>query len=88
MGSVPFLCFDNLIINQNRRLAYRQPKKGCDAAISPGLVPRQHSSGGKTVLLGISKRGDRYLRNLLVHGARSVVTQAVGKQDLLSCWLN
>jgi transposase len=38
-----------------------------------GLVPRQHSTGGKSVLLGISKRGDRYLRALLIHGARAVV---------------
>jgi transposase len=36
-------------------------------------VPRQHSSGGKTVLLGITKRGDRYLRTLLIHGARSAL---------------
>ena len=38
-----------------------------------GLVPRQHSSGGKPLLLGISKRGDRYLRTLLIHGARTMV---------------
>jgi Transposase IS116/IS110/IS902 family len=38
-----------------------------------GLVPAQHSSGGKTKMKGISKRGDSYLRNLLVHGARSVI---------------
>ena len=38
-----------------------------------GLVPRQHSSGGKQNLLGISKRGDCYLRTLLIHGARSVI---------------
>jgi transposase len=38
-----------------------------------GLVPRQHCSGGKNVLLGISKRGDGYLRTLLIHGARSLV---------------
>ncbi len=38
-----------------------------------GLVPRQHSSGGKPMLLGISKRGDSYLRTLLIHGARSVL---------------
>lgn len=38
-----------------------------------GLVPRQHSSGGKDTLLGISKRGDTYLRTLLIHGARSVI---------------
>jgi transposase len=38
-----------------------------------GLVPRQHSTGGTSLLLGISKRGDRYLRALLMHGARAVV---------------
>lgn len=38
-----------------------------------GLVPRQHSTGGKTNLLGISKRGDTYLRTLLIHGARAVI---------------
>lgn len=42
------------------------------------LVPRQHSSGGKTVLLGITKRGDRYLRTLLIHGARSTLRQCKG----------
>jgi transposase len=40
-------------------------------------APRQHSSGGKTVLLGISKRGDRYLRTLLIHGARSAMRTAL-----------
>ena len=38
-----------------------------------GLVPKQHSSGGKNVLLGISKRGDTYLRTLLIHGGRAMV---------------
>lgn len=41
-----------------------------------GLVPKQHSSGGKSVLLGISKRGDQYLRTLLIHGARAVIYRA------------
>lgn len=41
-----------------------------------GLVPRQHSTGGKSVLLGISKRGDSYLRTLLIHGARSAILAA------------
>ena len=41
-----------------------------------GLVPRQESSGGKTVLRGITKRGDKYLRKLLVHGARSELRYA------------
>ena len=53
-----------------------------------GLVPRQHSSGGKPTLLGISKRGDCYLRTLLVHGARSVVRYAEGKTNPASGWLN
>ena len=46
-----------------------------------GLVPKQHSSGGKNVLLGISKRGDTYLRTLLIHGARSVIYHAQRKLD-------
>lgn len=41
-----------------------------------GLVPRQHSTGGKQVLQGMSKRGDVYLRTLLIHGARAVITRA------------
>lgn len=52
-----------------------------------GLVPRQHSSGGKPTLLGISKRGDCYLRTLLVHGARAVVRYVEGKADSSSGWL-
>ncbi len=63
-------------------------RKGRDVSAALGLVPRQHSSGGKTVLLGISKRGDRYLRSLLVHGARSVVRLADNKDDRLSRWIN
>lgn len=51
-------------------------------------MPRQHSSGGRSVLLGISKRGDPYLRSLLVHGARAVVRQAAHKDDRLSRWIN
>lgn len=60
---------------------------GRDVSASLGLVPRQHSSGGKNTLLGISKRGDKYLRSLVVHGARSVVTHAHKKDDALSCWV-
>jgi len=61
--------------------------KGRDVSAALGLVPRQHSSGGKSVLLGISKRGDGYLRSLLVHGARSVASRAAGKDDPLSRWI-
>jgi transposase len=54
----------------------RQFKNARQMAAWLGLVPAQHSSGGKTQLLGISKRGDPYLRTLLVHGARAVIRQA------------
>ena len=63
-------------------------RRGRDVSASIGLVPRQHSSGGKDTLLGISKRGDRQLRSLLVHGARAVVSRAEKKDDQLSCWIN
>ena len=51
-----------------------------------GLVPRQHSTGGRERLLGISKRGDVYLRQLLVHGARAVLRWVERKEDRTSCW--
>jgi transposase len=46
-----------------------------------GLVPRQSSTGGKTKLLGITKKGDSYLRSLLIHGGRSVVKVSTKKSD-------
>ncbi len=52
-----------------------------------GLVPRHHSSGGRTRLLGISKRGDRYIRTLLIHGARSALGRIGHKKDPRSRWL-
>lgn len=52
-----------------------------------GLVPRQASTGGKTTLLGISKRGDVYTRMLLIHGARTVVRHALKKEDTHSLWI-
>ncbi len=58
-----------------------------DYAASLGVVPRQHSSGGKLVYLGISKRGNRYIRTLLIHGARSVLKNCGKKKDKLSLWL-
>lgn len=62
-------------------------RKGRDFAASLGLTPRQHSTGGKNRLLGISKRGDAYLRKLLVHGARAVLRHAKNRDDGLSQWL-
>jgi transposase len=52
-----------------------------------GLVPRQSSSGGKPTLLGMSKRGDAYLRTLLIHGARSAIVAAKKKVDNTNGWL-
>jgi transposase len=64
-----------------------QFQRGRDASAWVGLVPGQHSSGGKDRLLGISKRGDAYLRTLLIHGARSAIRAAKGKEDSLSRWV-
>ncbi|NIO40300.1 MAG: IS110 family transposase, partial [Burkholderiales bacterium] len=52
-----------------------------------GLVPRQHDSGDKRRRLGITKRGDAYLRSLLIHGARAVIRTAGNKEDRLSQWV-
>jgi transposase len=51
-------------------------KSGREFAAWLGLVPRQSGTGGRVRLLGISKRGDKYLRTLLIHGARSVLTNS------------
>jgi transposase len=64
-----------------------QFKNGRQMTVSLGLTPKQSSSGGKEKLLGISKRGDPYVRSLLVHGARSVIRSAKGKDDRLSQWV-
>lgn len=54
-------------------------KSGREFAAFVGLVPRQSGTGGKIKLLGISKRGDTYLRTLLIHGARAVMFKAKDK---------
>lgn len=59
---------------------------GRDLSANLGLVPRQHSSGGKERLFGITKRGDSYLRTLLIHGARAALRNAKDKQDRLLQW--
>lgn len=65
----------------------REFKNGRHLAAWLGLVPRQHSSGQRTRLLGISKRGNTYLRTLLIHGARSVLYRCGAKTDGRSRWL-
>ncbi len=62
-------------------------KNGRQFAAWLGLVPKQRSSGGKSRLFGISKRGDRYLRTLLIHGARAVLRKAAGKTDARNLWI-
>lgn len=62
-------------------------KNGRELSAWLGLVPKQHSSGDKTLLQGISKRGDSYLRTLLIHGARAVLQHVTKKTDRNSQWL-
>ena len=65
----------------------RNFKSGRELAAWIGLVPRQHSTGGKQTLLGISKRGDAYLRKQMIHGARSLAYHTGRKADPGN-WLN
>lgn len=66
----------------------RQFRKARDLAAWLGLVPREYSTGGKTKLLGISKRGNKYLRRMIIHGARSCVTHLDRSRDRLGPWLD
>ena len=60
----------------------RNFKNGRELSAYLGLVPRQNSSGGKNKLLGISKRGNKYLRTLLIHGARAVMSSVDRSKDI------
>ena len=62
-------------------------RNGRQLAAWLGLTPRQHSSGGKEQLLGITKRGDTYLRTLLIHGARSVLLSLKRHAGQTDGWL-
>ena len=64
-----------------------QFRNGRELAAWLGLVPRQHTTGGRPRLLGISKRGDRYLRTLLIHGGRAALQQAPRHSDRRSAWV-
>lgn len=61
--------------------------KGRDLASWLGLTPRQHSTGGKTRMMGISKRGNRYLRKQLIHGARAALPHLAARTNLMGRWL-
>lgn len=64
-------------------------KNGRHFAAWPGLVPRQHSSGDKQVLMNMTKKGDKHLRTLFIHGARAVVRVATNNNDgSLHQWVN
>jgi transposase len=65
----------------------RQFRKARDLAAWLGLVPRQNSTGGKTTC-GISKRGNPYVRRLLIHGARSCMIHLDRSRDRIGAWLN
>ena len=65
----------------------RQFRKARDLAAWLGLAPRQNSTGGKTTLLGISKRGNPYLRRLIVHGARSCIAHLNRERDKMGEWI-
>jgi len=65
-----------------------QFRKARDMAAWIGLVPREYSTGGKTTLLGISKRGSSYLRRLLIHGARSCILHLDRSRDRLGSWID
>ena len=61
--------------------------RGREFAAWMGLVPKQHSTGGKSKLLGISKRGNQYLRKILIHGARSVVLNSKRDHVEIGQWM-
>lgn len=65
-----------------------QFRKARDMAAWLGLVPAEHSTGGKQTLLGISKRGNGYVRRLIIHGARSCFLHLNGESHALGRWLN
>jgi transposase len=64
-----------------------QFRRARDMAAWIGLVPRQHSTGGRSRLLGISKRGNGYLRRLLVLGARAVINRTDRRTHRFGAWL-
>ena len=64
-----------------------QFQRGRHASAALGIVPKQHTSGDKVKLAGITRRGDSYVRSLVIHGARAMVRHAGTKDDPLSRWI-
>ncbi|HEX9121098.1 MAG TPA: IS110 family transposase [Terriglobales bacterium] len=62
--------------------------KGREFAAWLGLIPKQYSTGGKAKLLGISKRGNRYLRKMFIHGARAAVLRLKREGSAIGAWMN
>jgi transposase len=62
-------------------------RKGREFAAWMGLVPKQYSTGGKAKLAGISKRGNKYLRKILIHGARAVVLRSKRERIAMGAWM-
>ena len=89
LGSVPIVppqaSFVSSAKSKACSLAFR---KGRDFAAWLGVVPRQYSTGGKAKLLGISKRGNVYLRKILIHGARVAVLRIKRDRVPIGAWLD
>ena len=65
----------------------RHFRNGRELAAWIGLVPRQHTTGGKPRLGGIGRQANHYLRRQMIHGARSIAFRMVGREDARSRWL-
>ena len=86
--SIPGIGFINasaLLATIDKGQAFNSPR---EFAVWLGLTPRQYASGNTNRMGGITKRGDRYLRKQLIHGARTVVCHAKKKTDQLNTWVN
>ena len=84
--SIPGIGFINasaLLASNDKGQAFKNPR---EFAVWLGLTPQQYASGTNSHMGGITKRGDRYLRKQLVHGARTVVSNVKNKTDQLSVW--
>jgi transposase len=84
MLGIGVLSASALLIKLRHAGTYRN---GRHFAASIGLVPRHEGTGGKITIMGMSKRGDRYLRTLLIHGARTVIFHAKKRTDPLGLWI-